>query len=207
MIRYEVSSSITHPNVQTTEQRYVVVSTASDATMIELKNESPNLGAKARPHACKHLMQNEVVSTMRWQTNAEPSSTGKVSGWLSVNPTVNQFVADFKRSEPTAIDEVKNTRDLIYSWEHSGQGKIASFYVVYFVEQCFRLRAYDQVNRILREVDLSLLTEWSMIALLRSSFVARSFLPAWPRLLSSVHDRLHSQGKDPNRLLRGLNRK
>lgn len=207
MIRYEVGSSITRSDKQATRQRYVVVSTAFDATEIERQNDSPNLAAKAKLQAGEHLTQNVAASVQFWETAVESSFGDKVKWRISVNPAVsNQLVADFKRSEPMARDEVKNTTDLIYSWEHGGHGKLASFYVVYFVEQSFRLREYEQVNRLLAEVDLPSITEWSMIALLRSSFAARSFLPAWPRLLSSVREWMHSQGKDPDRLLRGLNR-
>lgn len=81
---------------------------------------------------------------------------------------------------------------------------MASFYAVYFVEQSFRLREYEQVNRLLHDVDVAELTEWSMIALLRSSFSARYFLPAWITLREEVKHKLEAEGKNHKKLLRGL---
>lgn len=186
MIHYDAYSSVTSLDSQATKQHYVFVSPVYDFTEVAQWN-------------------NDLDLTQVVPATAESLVGGNVMCRPPVSPTVNlQVFADSEWLEFAAKDDVRNTKDLIYSWEKGGNGRLASFYVVYFVEQNFRSRAYDQVNRLLAEVNPSLLTEWSMIALLRSSFSARFFLPAWSRLLFVVRERLDSQGKDSDRLLRGL---
>ncbi|CAG4906384.1 hypothetical protein [Paraburkholderia saeva] len=153
-----------------------------------------------------------AAAALLWSTAVEPSF-GDGPRWETPHSHVRHphvwnthIVASLGKAMPRVKDEVQHTAEIVSSWERSGNGQYASFYVVYFVEQSFRLRAYEQVNRLLEEIDIAPLTEWSLIALLRSSFSARSFLPAWPRLLMAVHEKLQAQGKDTKKLLRGLNR-
>ncbi len=101
-------------------------------------------------------------------------------------------------------DDVQEAKQLICNWERSRQGKIASFYSVFFIESMQRNHEYHEINRLLLEIEVSELTEWSMIALLRSSFQARRHLPAWSTLRDNVLSKLKNDGKDYNRLLSGL---
>lgn len=113
-------------------------------------------------------------------------------------------VADRKTSKGIVTDYVHEAKHLIYKWEKTKQGKIASFYSVFIIETMYKNREFEEINRLLKEVDVSSLTEWSMIALLRSSYQARKHLPAWTLLLGAVTHKLKNDGKDYNRLLSGL---
>lgn len=203
MIRYQSASSSTRTDKSVNNRRCLIVSAALDSTAFvfggdERRKIPADYGMNSGLGARKSIAKSEI---------AQSYFNNKAIWHMPENSVANfQIFAGHLQPESISIDEVKSATDIVYSWEHGGHGRLASFYVVFFVEQSFRSRAYAQVNRLLAEVDISLLTEWSMIALLRSSFTARSFLPAWPRLLSSVHERLEQQGKNPSRLLRGLNR-
>lgn len=178
----------------------------SDTTEIEARDDyrrSVENWLRSR----QKVAENGAASSFRWQVPIE-STFGDGPKWLtSINavPTI-QFVFTVGNNDPTHRDGVKKTTELIYAWERQGDGKLASFYTVYFIEQSFRLRDLGQINRLLSEVEPEFLTEWSMVALLRSSFPARSALPAWTRLLSTVRHTLQTRGQNAEKLLRGLNR-
>lgn len=104
--------------------------------------------------------------------------------------------------ERTLSDYVA-ARDLLYHWEKRGSGRLASAYVVYFVERNFSLRNLDVINSLLFEAVPSRLTEWSMVALLRASFSARHMLPGWQHFYEAVKKQLHDNERAP-RLLAGL---
>lgn len=114
--------------------------------------------------------------------------------------------SEFEDSSIAKGDDAREARDLICSWEKNGDGKLASFYAVFFVETGFRRREYKKINKLLSDIDVDDITEWSIVALLRSSFFARSYLPAWGGLLSAAREKLEREGKDAHRILRGLNR-
>ncbi|EKT4094626.1 hypothetical protein [Stenotrophomonas maltophilia] len=94
--------------------------------------------------------------------------------------------------------------ETISKLERGGAGRQASFFAVFIVEQSFRRRNYDHVNELLHSANPLKLTEWSLIALLRSSFSARRHLPAWDALLESTHSKFSHEGKNVEKLLRGL---
>ncbi|WP_157642800.1 hypothetical protein [Burkholderia ubonensis] len=158
-------------------------------------------------HLKKQAAQPGAAAKFLWQAAVE-TTFGEPPKWEMPTPhTTNvRVVGTLARAKPDEIREVKRASEFLLSCEQSGNGQLASFFAVYFVEQSFRLRAYENVNTLLDEIDISPLTEWSMIALLRSSFSARKYLPAWSRLLAAVHDKLQAEGKDTKKLLRGLNR-
>lgn len=112
--------------------------------------------------------------------------------------------AGFSKTNQLLDAPTKKTAEMVVSLEKNNLGKLASFYVVYFVEKSFRQCEYERVNQLLYEIDVNEITEWSMIALLRSSFSARSFLPAWTHLREEVRDKLEAEGKNHKKLLRGL---
>jgi hypothetical protein len=101
--------------------------------------------------------------------------------------------------------DVNKTIELLYKWEHDKKGRVASAYVVYFVEQNFSRQNLSAINNLLLHISAERLTEWSMVAILRSSFSAKAYLPAWSMFMSSVRDRLKDNER-LERLLVGLNR-
>ena len=108
--------------------------------------------------------------------------------------------------ESAMLSELNRTKGVVANFEKSGRAQLASFYLVFFIEQSFRHRSYAMVNRLLDEAEVRELTEYSIIAMLRSSFSARQHLPAWRRLLDSARQELDVRGHNASRLLRGLDR-
>lgn len=98
------------------------------------------------------------------------------------------------------MSDVRRAIEMVYQWEHSQQGRMASAYVVYFVESNFSQNNLSAVNNMLLNAAPEKLTEWSLIALLRASFSARDQLPAWYGFMGAVRNRL----KDNERLERLL---
>lgn len=99
---------------------------------------------------------------------------------------------------------IERVMSSIVALEREGKGRMASFYIVYVVEDNFRKRRYGEINQLLKEIEIAHLTEWSLIALLRSSFSARLNLPAWNALRDSARKKLEMEGKSARKLLRGL---
>lgn len=116
------------------------------------------------------------------------------------------YISGVEDSSISKDSDAREAKELICSWEKNGEGKLASFYAVFFVETGFKHREYKKINQLLSDVDVDDVTEWSIVALLRSSFFARSYFPAWGRLLSAATEKLEKEGKDAHRILRGLNR-
>ncbi|MFQ2249228.1 hypothetical protein ACK32K_11605 [Aeromonas dhakensis] len=143
-----------------------------------------------------------------------PSSKTEINCFVSQKKTNELYyytvinyinnTADLLKTNQLLDAPIKKTTEMVVSLEKNKLGRIASFYVVYFVEKSFRQREYERVNQLLHEIDVNEITEWSMIALLRSSFSARSFLPAWTHLREEVKDKLEAEGKNHKKLLRGL---
>lgn len=201
MIEYEVASSSKSESLLAIS-RYVFATTGnSDTVEAEVSSDDRYQGAQTH----RQPVNLGAAATLHWQSAVE-TSFGDGPRWEMPHPHMlkMRIVSPLGTEMPTAVSEAKRATDVITSWEQVGKGRLASFYVVYFIEQSFRLRAYEQVNRLLGEIDVAPLTEWSMIALLRASFSARTFLPAWPRLLGAVREKLQAEGKDTQKLLRGL---
>lgn len=163
-----------------------------------------------------HLSSNDVdqfipasSSTSRWLSSISSSSTITVRDPLARS---DKWWAEgggygmARRSYARALDDVSVTRDLVYGLEHQKNGRFASMFLVLFVERSFAQRDLAKVNELLSTIVLDHVTEFSMVALLRSSFSARAVLPAWTKLLDGVRLRLTEQNKNVERLLAGLNR-
>ncbi|WP_460156303.1 hypothetical protein [Pseudomonas sp. S2_H10] len=108
-------------------------------------------------------------------------------------------------SHGVGISNVENAIEVLYQWEHDKKGRLASAYAVHFVERNFSNRNLSAVNKLMLEASTDRLTEWSMVAILRASFSARDFLPAWPAFFESVKIRLADDEKI-KQLLIGLGR-
>ena len=198
--------SLTQTESQKQDRCFYFWPTAPDSTGPDRRKYQSTATDSPWPEA-RHIRSSESSLTMLRQGPLEDLKDNAYKWYFSGSSCASlQLVVSTDDSHSSVADDVQKTTALLYSWEHNGHGKLASFYAVYFVEQSFRMRAYEQVNRLLSEINVSHLTEWSMIALLRSSFSARACLPAWPKLLSSARNALIHQGKNPDRYLRGLNR-
>lgn len=109
------------------------------------------------------------------------------------------------RGDAIGMSDVSKTIEMLYQWEHNDQGRMASAYAVYFVECNFSNRNLSAVNSLLLNASTDRLTEWSMVAILRASFSARTHLPAWSGFMGAVRERLKDNER-LERLLVGLSR-
>ena len=129
----------------------------------------------------------------------EYARSGLVASWVSLSRTTDST------DDVVGLESVSAAMDVLYQWEHEKKGRMASAYAVYFVERNFSNHNISAVNDLLLNVAPERLTEWSMVALLRSSFSARSYLPAWPIFLDLVRHHLRDHVR-VEKLLIGLNR-
>lgn len=103
------------------------------------------------------------------------------------------------------MSDVRRTIEMVYQWERDNKGRMASAYIVYFVEANFSKHNLAAVNNFMLSASIDKLTEWSLVAILRSSFSARHQLPAWSGFLDAVRNRLKDSER-VEKLLVGLNR-
>ncbi|WP_156437284.1 MULTISPECIES: hypothetical protein [unclassified Burkholderia] len=138
-----------------------------------------------------------------WMRSSRTILKSAVTIWSSVL-TIDASGAE--SSETAMFSELSRAKGVVASYEKAGRPQLASFYLVYFIEQSFRHRSYAMINRLLKEAEVKELTEYSIIAMLRSSFSARQHLPAWRGLLNSARRELDNRGHNAAKLLRGLDR-
>lgn len=120
----------------------------------------------------------------------EYACTGLLANWAGLSKTVED--AD----DAIGLQDVTQAIEVLYKWEHDKKGRMASAYAVHFVESNFSKLNLSAVNSLLLNISPEKLTEWSMVALLRSSFSARSALPAW----APFHDSVRQCLKESDRL-------
>jgi len=83
----------------------------------------------------------------------------------------------------------------------------ASAYIVFWIEELFDNYEFDKVNTVLLDIDIQFLEEWSIVALLRSTYFAKSHLPAWNSFYKNAKDYLDDLKKeDVEGILMGLDR-
>lgn len=107
------------------------------------------------------------------------------------------------QNETLGLSDVYKSIEILYEWERERKGRLASAYAVYFVESNFSKRNLSAVNELLLKASVERLTEWSMVAILRSSYSARDVLPGWQLFLSAVKNQLKHNDR-LERLLVGL---
>jgi hypothetical protein len=158
-----------------------------------------------------HLFPNSAYSTFV-KIDDHPAYQAVAQAGSVHFPRVSTFakwagvsVTKLSHDESVGLADAYSAMQMLYQWEHNRQGRIASAYAVYFVERNFSARNLAAVNDLLLNVSAERLTEWSMVAILRSSFSARSSLPAWPAFMAAVRERLKDNER-LERLLVGLTR-
>lgn len=119
--------------------------------------------------------------------------------------TISSSLTDIETSAKpgAALQDLDSTCKMLYHWENHKQGRIASVYAVFFVEKNYAARNLEIINSLMIEVSTRHLTEWSMVAILRSSYSARHMLPAWKPFYRAVKEALAGNERAP-RLLAGL---
>lgn len=139
-------------------------------------------------------------------TSAHQEFSKKNSGYLSKDVCgvhFNSIFVDLLSSSSAAVEDFKNARDLLYHWEGRKDGRIASVYAVFFVERNYASRNLEAINLLLLSVSAKRLTEWSMVSLLRASFAAKNYLPAWYTFYEQVKKELEANPR-VRKLLAGL---
>lgn len=82
-----------------------------------------------------------------------------------------------------------------------------SAYIVFWIEKLFDNYELNKINTVLSDIDIQFLEEWSIVALLRSTYSAKSHLPAWNDFYNNSKSYLEYLGKeDVEGILIGLDR-
>lgn len=123
----------------------------------------------------------------------------------SVELTIKNSSTDLESQSETnaSLANYEAACKQLYHWESHNQGRLASVYAVFFIERNFAAMNLEAVNSLLLEVSTKRLTEWSMVALLRSSYSARHMLPAWKVFFREVKKAMEGNER-AHRLLAGL---
>lgn len=82
-----------------------------------------------------------------------------------------------------------------------------SAYIVFWIEKLFDNYELNKINTVLLDINIKFLEEWSIVALLRSTYSAKSHLPAWNDFYNNSKSYLEYLGKeDIEGILIGLDR-
>lgn len=88
------------------------------------------------------------------------------------------------------LEMYKNT---IYELE-ALNGMAASVYVTCLIENLFEENDISFIDNLLETIDIDKLTNWSMVALLRTTFSAKHLLQNWKRFYESTYNVLTDRG-------------
>lgn len=99
---------------------------------------------------------------------------------------------------------VKNALISIYELDRAGFGRLAAQEVMLFVESNLRRNGINETNRLLELVDVSKLSNRSLIGLIRSTARLKDKLPAWKLAYLNSRTQVTKQGKNPDTLFVGL---
>jgi len=99
---------------------------------------------------------------------------------------------------------LKDNENFIFYIEKYQRKIFTSIYIVFWINSLFQKNQYYEVNFILSEINLNFLDEWSIVALLRSTYSVSDTLPAWNRFLEKSMEHLKSKNKNAEKILLGL---
>lgn len=143
------------------------------------------------------VFQNSSALCYESGRNSEYHSSNFKAKWVSLVST------NLEKDDSLGLSDVHKSIEILYEWEKERKGRLASAYAVYFVESNFSNRNLAAVNELLLKTSVKRLTEWSMVAILRSSYSARDVLPGWQLFLAAVRNELKHNDR-LERLLVGL---
>lgn len=113
---------------------------------------------------------------------------------------------DFEYYRQTS--EIHKINLKLVRYELNNEGRKASVYTVITLDHWFDQCEYDRVDHLLLFMitDVHLLTKWSIVALLRSTYSAKSLLDNWQNFYDISYQVLEEKNYDAKKLLKGLNR-
>ena len=112
--------------------------------------------------------------------------------------------ADLYTSAEKNFAAISATLDGVYELDAIGQSRSAAREIMIFIESRLRKNALADANQLLSTIDVSHLSNRSMIGLIRSSYRVNSNLPAWKKLYRESWNQVSKTGKDPRSLFVGL---
>lgn len=124
-------------------------------------------------------------------------------------PLQEQFISNASYvscSDDTSTDIKLKNSALIYvlNLDLSGQTKIASKYMMIAIERYFSKNEIFYVNKILSDKSIIELSPLILVGLIRATYRAKSFLPAWSNAYFRVEKSLKNKGLDTKRLFVGI---
>ncbi len=95
----------------------------------------------------------------------------------------------------------------ITNWELFEDGMKSSVYSVVLLDYWFDENRYDRIDELMENLHIQVLTEWSIVALLRTTYSAKHLLSSWePFYLKAQQHLNHITPKHAKKLLMGLDR-
>lgn len=92
----------------------------------------------------------------------------------------------------------------IYLFEQSKKGKQACAYTAILMHYAVRHESMETIDLFFDSLNEDLLSPWSLVALLRSTFTYRRRISQWKKLYDIAYEKVVEDGRDPKRTLYGL---
>lgn len=173
------------------------LTTAADQT--RLRSSSPNSSIEVIP------VPESVLNPPAFTCVVSPSFTGSI---FEVALTRLQALNELKSS--SAVDSnwsaVAATLDGVYALDAQGENRSAARGLLVFLEERLQRKNLAEANHLLAKVDVSHLSSRSMIGLVRSTYRAKRYLPAWEKAYEQSWHQVEKLGKSPESLFIGLPR-
>ena len=108
-------------------------------------------------------------------------------------------------SSITRVESCVNaTLKYAYSLEDKGQQRSASRVIMTFLDKCLSDNSLVEPDYLLSKADVEKLSSRSLLALVRTTFIARDYLPAWKAAYSRAWSRVKRLNKNPEELFVGI---
>ncbi|EPL6860376.1 TPA: hypothetical protein JI044_03305 [Acinetobacter baumannii] len=122
----------------------------------------------------------------------------KLNPSISIAPEVYKSSQEFWRDPKHYLE--------VYKLESTNQGRSASAYMTVLMHHAVRSGDIKFLNTFFEKLNMTQLTFWSLIALLRSTSVYKQDIALWKDFYVFTRELIESSGLNPKRELYGLDR-
>ena len=92
----------------------------------------------------------------------------------------------------------------IYVFEKQNEGRKACTYASILMHFAMRYESVDNIDKFLESLDVTAMTSWSLMAMLRYTYTYRHRMSQWEKLYHVAYRQVEQEGLNPKRELYGL---
>ena len=93
----------------------------------------------------------------------------------------------------------------IYLFEQRNEGRKACTYASILMHFAMRYESVDNIDTFLESLNVTAMTSWSLMAMLRYTYTYRHRMSQWEKLYHVTYRQIEQEGLNPKRELYGLN--